>query len=417
MQARWWTVRSWMVMVGLLAACTSVVAEDKVLTIGSDAPPLNVEHWVQDGNGKFKPVTKFEKGKVYVVEFWATWCGPCIASMPHLAHLQTEYADKGVQLISISDEELETVKRFLERPVQGSSRSETSGKEGSDAKESSDKEAGEKAASPAKESKPETYQELTSVYCLTTDPDRSSHADYMDAAGQNGIPTAFIVGKDQKIEWIGHPSQIDEPLSEVVQGTWDREKFGESFRERQEQELLIKKISLAVRAGDTKAALAAVEDALGKAKSEQLKQNLALYRLQIQFSDKDSQDRLPQIVSEAYKTYADRVEIINSIAWNVVQRMERGGLKSQELLEATRAAVEKAASGAKGDVRAAMLDTAAHAHALAGDLSQAIETQTKAIEAATPPMKTQLKEYLDRLEQEKAKADEDKSSKQDKSSQ
>jgi len=50
--------------------------EGPMLTIGSKAPSIDVEHWVSDGNGKFKPVTEFEADKVYVVEFWATWCGP-----------------------------------------------------------------------------------------------------------------------------------------------------------------------------------------------------------------------------------------------------------------------------------------------------------------------------------------------------
>ena len=83
------------------------------LGIGSKAPALNIEHWVQDGNGFFKPVTKFENDKVYVVEFWATWCGPCIASMPHLAELQNKYRGNGVQVISVSDESLDEVKDLL----------------------------------------------------------------------------------------------------------------------------------------------------------------------------------------------------------------------------------------------------------------------------------------------------------------
>ena len=65
------------------------------LKVGSAAPELAIEHWLQDGNGFFKPVTKFEKGKVYVVEFWATWCGPCIQSMPHLAEIQNKYRGQG----------------------------------------------------------------------------------------------------------------------------------------------------------------------------------------------------------------------------------------------------------------------------------------------------------------------------------
>ena len=152
---------------------SSLPAAD-LLTIGSEAPALDVEHWVQNGNGKFEPVTKFAPGKVYVVEFWATWCGPCVQSMPHLAALQTEYADKGVQIVSISDEDLDTVQEFLDREIRG-------------AAEPPGEEDGE-------DTEKQTYRNLTSAYCLTTDPDQSSYQDYMQAAAQAGIPTASIVG-------------------------------------------------------------------------------------------------------------------------------------------------------------------------------------------------------------------------------
>lgn len=136
--------------------------------VGSKAPELDIEHWLSDGKGKFKKVTSFADGNIYVVEFWATWCGPCIASMPHLAEMQEKLAEKKVQIISVSDEDLETVEGFLKREL------------------------------PSDDEK--TYADLTSAYCLTADPDKSVYKDYMLAAKQNGIPTAFIVGKKGIIE-------------------------------------------------------------------------------------------------------------------------------------------------------------------------------------------------------------------------
>ncbi len=341
--------------------------DDAGLTIGSKAPALDIEHWLSDGEGRFARVKQFESGKVYVVEFWATWCGPCIASMPHISKIQDEFADKGVTVVSVSDEDLETVQEFLKRKT------------------------------PKDENM--TFGELTKNYCLTTDPDESVYEDYMRAAGQNGIPTAFIVGKQGLIEWIGHPMEMDEPLKQVVEDAWDRSAFAEEFKESQQVSIILSKVSRAMRDGDTDAAIEMLDKFIGEAKADGVKKQLMEIRTRLLLRTGD--ERAIEPFKEMMGMYKNDSQMLNQLAWFVVEQAEQKDDMNQELLKV---ALEAAELAVKADpTSGAILDTLAHLQELTGDLEAAIATQTKAVDNAEEGMKGELESYLKKLKDKKTK--------------
>src|SRR5262245_55724643 len=64
--------------------------------LGKPMPALTVAKWK---NGEVKPDDM--KGKVVVIDFWATWCGPCIKAIPHTNEIAEKYKEKGVVVIGV----------------------------------------------------------------------------------------------------------------------------------------------------------------------------------------------------------------------------------------------------------------------------------------------------------------------------
>jgi peroxiredoxin len=70
-------------------------AKVEMLKVGAAAPDFPAT----DLNGKAVKLSDF-RGKVVILDFWATWCGPCIASMPHTNEVAARYKDQGVVVLA-----------------------------------------------------------------------------------------------------------------------------------------------------------------------------------------------------------------------------------------------------------------------------------------------------------------------------
>lgn len=150
------------------------------LAPGDPAPALAVTEWI-----KGDAVERFQPGKVYLVELWATWCGPCLKAMPHLTEIQAAHA-KDVTVLAVD---------VFER-VNGEARRD-------------------KVRATA-----DAMGEKMGVR-VGIDGNRVMEKTWYTAAQRRGIPSTFVVDGNGRIAWIGHPNDVEPVLEGVLGGTWN----------------------------------------------------------------------------------------------------------------------------------------------------------------------------------------------------
>jgi len=124
--------------------------------VGKDAPEITIREWITEN----PPDLKKLDGTVYVVEFWATWCRPCVENVSHLIELCNKFRGTGLEIIGLSeDKSAQKVRKFI--------------------------------------------REKGINYHIAID---NGSADWF---GVTGYPTVMLVNHNGKVVWDGYPWDLD----------------------------------------------------------------------------------------------------------------------------------------------------------------------------------------------------------------
>lgn len=162
---------------------------------------LSKLEWIQG-----EAPAEWEAGKLYVIECWATWCGPCIAAIPHVDELYDKYQEKGLRVIGVNvwEDGKDKVAEFVEKKGDGMSY-------------------------------PVAY----------TGKGGAFETEWLKPAEVTGIPHAFVV-MDGEVLFTTHPSRLnDETIEQLLSGPEGIEKVAGELRKASKEREEISKLSKA----------------------------------------------------------------------------------------------------------------------------------------------------------------------------
>ena len=374
------------------------------LKIGSPAPALDLDYWPTDNNGLLPAVKKFESGKIYVVNFFAIDNDYSVGRLESIVELQKKYSDDPVQIVCVSVGKLgrnaaktirDDTEEFLDTEVKSKGKDD------------------------------QTYLDLLNPTSSAVDSNRKTMTNYM---ARSGILTAwtFIVGKSGKLEWLGPPTDVADPLAQVVKGKWDRKAFAKEIEPKQNQQIRRTKANALFAKWIVKANKNKPGDAPGIEAIQELLETLGegakdpankAFRTRIEYTRMSLMMRLYAGQADIDDLKSDLIESmqsftklsqddinseLNDSAWAVYEMYEAGLIeKDAEILKVAAVMAEKALKFRPKS--GAVNDTVAHfAYLVEGDLDRAIKLQKRAVKNSADTRSEELEGFLTFLKKEQA---------------
>jgi thiol-disulfide isomerase/thioredoxin len=326
----------------VLLSTSFAQSSKKVLAVGDKAPPLKVDSFV-----KGTAISEFPKDRYSVVEFWATWCGPCKQTIPHLTEMAKRYGEK-VVFTGVS---------VWERP-NGADKNNLAG---------------------VKTFVGEMGDKMN--YNVAVDTAEGEMAKtWMMAAEQDGIPTAFVVDPTGTIIWIGHPMEMEEPLKEMVAGTYDVKAQAEKARkeraEKNEMAALMAPLQAAAASGDMEKMVAELDKIFAKKPEMENRLGMAKFTTLARIDEARAMAYAKKLGNGPLKESPMQ---LNELAWSII---EPDATFTKPDIQLARDLAARAVGLLKTPdmQRAMVLDTLAYAEYLLGNKKAALKVQQEALD-------------------------------------
>ena len=340
-------IRTILTVTACLALTSAAFAQRGKLSVGDAAPGLDIETWIKGEQ------TTIEPGKVYVVEFWATWCAPCRKSIPHLTELQEQYADAGLVIIGISDELESLVRPFVDR-------------------------MGDRMN-----------------YTVATDRREATKRNWFKKAGLQGIPGAFIVDRTGKLAFIGNPleERFETVLARVMKGRYNPElqRKAKPALEAARQARKFKNYRMANRHLDEVIAMDA-----------QVFAEVALEKFEMLLDDMNQRDEAyrfarEKLIGDLFSADPGALQML-ALKITVDPKLAADPARDLRDMDVALEAAE-AAQRATGPDDPESLATLATVHYYRDEVQQAVELQTQAYFIASPKNKPRFRRVLGSYQQ------------------